>query len=79
MNVSRLGVLGRDRTYHPTLARHVAMWVARRKRNASLAVLGGAFGRDHSTAVMAIQRIERLRAANPAFLALTDDLLARAP
>jgi len=51
--------------------RQVAMWVCRHETLASLPEIGRAFGgRDHTTVMHAIQRIDGLMATDPAFAAL---------
>ncbi len=51
--------------------RQVAMWVCRHSTLASLPEIGRAFGgRDHTTVMAAIARVDALMAADPAFAAL---------
>lgn len=59
------------------LARHVGIWVLRRRLHLSYPELGRAFGdRDHTTCIHAFKKVERRRATDSAFRALTDKLLA---
>jgi hypothetical protein len=59
--VDRDAVLARDRGRTLARARHVAMYLARRLTTQSLADIGRRFGaRDHTLALYAVRRIERL-------------------
>lgn len=55
-------IVGPRRDKSITYARHVAMYLVRKKTNASYPEIGRAFGnRDHTTVMSAIRKIERLR------------------
>jgi chromosomal replication initiator protein len=53
------------------------MWAARRTTDKSLAQIGAFFdGRDHTTVIHAVRKVERRRAADPAYRKSTDAVLA---
>lgn len=52
-------------------ARGCAMWLARRITSHSLPVIGRGFGRDHTTVLSNVKKVEARRATDPA---LSDDL-----
>jgi len=55
--------------------RQIAMYLARRLTNKSSVEIGAAFGgRDHTTVLHAVQKVEQLRDADPAFDALVREL-----
>lgn len=59
-------------------ARHVACWLAKYSTASSYPKIAHCLGgRDHTTILHAIKRIEARRAADPAFRAETDALLAK--
>ncbi len=51
-------ILRRDRSKSVCEARHVAIWLARRKFGLSYPELGREFGRDHTTCLSAVKRID---------------------
>lgn len=58
-NVSHVDLRGRKRTASITLPRHVAMYIARELTEYSTTEIGSDFGgRDHTTVIHAIQKIE---------------------
>ena len=64
----------RQRSY--TRARHLAMWVARKATGASYPRIGNALGgRDHSSVINAMHRVEMRRQYEPHFATLADRLL----
>lgn len=68
------------RAKRAVLPRQIACWVIKSKYGYSFDRIGKNIGnRDHTTALWAVTRITDLRAADPGFRDLTDDLLARAP
>jgi len=67
-NVERADILSSRRTKDVVLPRHVAMYLARKLTLKSLPEIGRRFGgRDHSTLVNAIRKIERRLKADSAF------------
>jgi len=69
---------GPRRHRHVTLPRQVAMYLIRELTDASLPAIGEVFGgRDHTTVISSIKRIEQLRAADPALRHRMDTLRKR--
>jgi chromosomal replication initiator protein len=69
---------GPRRHRHVTLPRQVAMFLIRELTDASLPAIGDIFGgRDHTTVISALKRIERLREADPALRHRIDTLRKR--
>jgi len=63
--VSQAELVSRDRHKRVTLARHVAMYLCRRRLEASFPDVGRAFNRDHTTVMCAVRRIEALPEMSP--------------
>lgn len=60
--ITRADILSPNRKARCVVARHVAMWIARQTTKLSLPEIGRRFGgRDHTTALNAIRKIEALR------------------
>lgn len=80
LDVPRGSVLARDRHPSIALARQLAAWMLRHHRypQPSTSEIGKMLGRDHSTIVNALRRIDRKRQAEPRFRELTDRMLADA-
>lgn len=58
-------------------ARHIAMWLAAEYTDHSLPTIGRAFGgRDHTTVMHALRRVEQLRVGDPTLRVFIDDLAA---
>jgi chromosomal replication initiator protein len=55
------------RTKYITRARHVAMWLARKKTCASLHEIGAAFDRDHTTVLVALRKVDQMMASDMSF------------
>jgi len=71
-------ILAENRQQPVQLARHVAMYVARKTTDHGTSVLGRAFGRDHTTLIYAIDKIEaEIRAAPQGQLAALVKALIR--
>ena len=67
---------GPRRHRHVTLPRQVAMYLIRELTDASLPVIGSFFGgRDHTTVINALKRMEALRKADPDLRRRVDALL----
>lgn len=65
-NVSHVDLRGRKRTASITLPRHVAMYIARELTEYSTTEIGSDFGgRDHTTVIHAIQKIEGSKKTDP--------------
>ncbi|HKX46357.1 MAG TPA: chromosomal replication initiator protein DnaA, partial [Planctomycetota bacterium] len=68
----------RRRTKHIANSRQVGMFLARKVTRLSLEEIGGFFGgRDHSTVLYAIQKVERLYQSDPSFQSLLLALLGQ--
>jgi len=65
---------GRGRDRRLAAARQVAIWRARRSTGASSPALGRHFGRDHTTVLHAVRRVEALRARHGGYRDFTDAL-----
>lgn len=60
------GLIGKTRYKEITHARHVAMWLCRRRLDVSFPDIGRAFGlRDHTTVMSAVRKIETMRTELP--------------
>ncbi len=69
-DVSQTEIKGTCRTKHLALARQTAMYLMRKKLNLSLKEIGFCFGgKDHTTVMHAIDKIERLRIQDVSFAA----------
>jgi chromosomal replication initiator protein len=67
---------GKDRSTAVALARQVAMYLARQLTHASFGELGRAFGgRDHSTVLHAVDKVQALIAKDPEFKKLVDTVI----
>ncbi|MCR9122977.1 MAG: hypothetical protein NXH91_11970 [Phyllobacteriaceae bacterium] len=69
------GIIADSRNTHETMARHVAMYVARKALGISLPDLGREMNRDHTTVLSGVRKIEGLREADPQLKALTESLV----
>ena len=69
---------GPRRHRHVTVPRQIAMYLIRGLTDASLPAIGELFGgRDHTTVINALKRIEQLRAADPGLRHRIDTLRKR--
>ena len=65
-NISIHDIKGQGRTKDTVLARQIAMYVIRRMTKLSLKEIGAEFnGRDHTTVIHSIERIEKLAKSSP--------------
>jgi hypothetical protein len=72
--VTTVDIRSDRRDKHLALARHIAMWIARREALMSYPSIGQAIGRrDHTTVIHGVQRIDRLMRQDRAF---ADQVLA---
>ena len=70
-------IRGQRRTKEMTLARQIAMYLIRNMTNLSLVDIGKEFeGRDHTTVLNAIHRIEEYNSKNAGFAATLRDIKA---
>lgn len=70
-------IKGNRRTKHLALARQVAMYLVRQTLGLSLKEIGLSFGgKDHTTVIHAVEKVERLRAQDEAFAAQLRKLTA---
>lgn len=67
---------GRARTARLAFARHVAMTLVRRRLGCSYPEIGRSFGRDHTTVIYAVERMEDALAANPELAAFVVEIEA---
>lgn len=72
--VSKEDLLGKKRTKEVAMARHIAIYLLRKKTDMSLPAIGAEFGRDHTTILSSCGVIEREITENPAFAAEINDL-----
>ncbi|QDY99084.1 hypothetical protein FQ775_01130 [Nitratireductor mangrovi] len=63
-------IVADNRTTPVRIARHVAMYVARKTTPHSMEVIGKAFNRDHTTVIYAVEKIEAEIRADPKLKAL---------
>lgn len=74
--ITYLALMGTSRLRHKVLARHVAMWIARKHTGYSLLDLAQAFNRvDHTTILHGVGRIERRMREDADFAARVADLV----
>ena len=78
VGISRLELRARDRRPAVVWARHLAMYLARELTDASLPEIGRAFGgRNHTTVLHAVRRVEREVERDQALLTTVQSLRAR--
>lgn len=76
--VGQRDVLGEDRRQNIALARQVAMWLCRQMLGLSYPALGRAFGgKDHSTVIYSVKKIQDLQTDDKALKQLLKDLKVR--
>lgn len=77
-NLTPTQLIGRNRTTQVSMARHIAMYLMRELLDLPFSKVGKAFGgKDHSTVMNAIQKVEKLLKTDPSFKKVIDDLNAR--
>jgi chromosomal replication initiation ATPase DnaA len=70
-------IVGPSQAAGATRARYAALWIAHRWAGKSTGMLMRAFSdRDHSTILHGVAKAQTLRQRDPAFLALTDKVIA---
>lgn len=76
--MSRLELISDRRAREVARPRQVAMWIAKKLTTRSLPDIGQRFGgRDHTTVLHAVRRIEALRAEDPEIANATERLVER--
>ena len=76
-NIDNDALRGQGRTKDTALARQIAMYEVRRMTNLSLKEIGKEFeGRDHTTVMHSINRIEKLMKTNPEIAEIIKDINA---
>ena len=58
-------LLSKDRHKTTAFARHVAMYLCKQRLSVSFPELGRAFGKDHTTVISAVRKVEALRETDP--------------
>ncbi len=77
-NLTPNQLTGRNRTSQVSLARHIAMYLMRNLLDLPFSKVGKAFGgKDHSTVMNAIQKVEKLLKNDHGFKKVLDDLTGR--
>ena len=74
-NVSESDILSNRRTSALALARQVAMYIARETTNLSYKAIGESFGKDHTTVLYNVNRIENFLKDKPYEKELIDDII----
>lgn len=74
-NVSESDILSNRRTSALALARQVAMYIARETTNLSYKAIGESFGKDHTTVLYNVNRIENFLKDKPYERELVDDII----
>ncbi len=74
-NVSESDILSNRRTATLALARQVAMYIARETTNLSYKAIGESFGKDHTTVLYNVNRIENFLKDKPYEKELVEDII----
>lgn len=74
-NVSESDILSNRRTASLVLARQVAMYIAREATDLSFKAIGESFGKDHSTVLYNVDKIEKFLKDKPYEKELVDDII----
>ena len=74
-NVSESDILSNRKTAPLVLARQVAMYIARETTDLSFKAIGESFGKDHSTVLYNVNRIEEFLKDKPYEKELVDDII----
>lgn len=74
-NVSESDILSNRRTSTLALARQVAMYIARETTNLSFKAIGESFGKDHTTVLYNVNRIEKFLKDKPYEKELVNDII----
>ena len=77
-NISVNELASKLRTSKITIARHIAMYLSRTLLTASLSQIGNEFGgRDHTTVINGIEKVEKLCKVNEDYLIAIEELKTR--
>lgn len=74
-NVSESDILSNRRTAELVLARQVAMYIARQTTELSFKAIGESFGKDHTTVLYNVEKIEKFLKDKPYQRELVDDII----
>ena len=74
-NVSVSDILSNRRTASLALARQVAMYIARETTDLSYKQIGESFGKDHTTVMYAVDKIEKTMADDASVDKIVNDLI----
>lgn len=74
-NVSEADILSNRRTASLALARQVAMYIARETTDLSYKMIGASFGKDHTTVLYNVNRIEEFLKDKPYQKELVEDII----
>jgi chromosomal replication initiator protein len=74
-DVSENEILSRHKTAEVAKARQVAMYIARETTELSYKAIGESFGRDHTTALFSVNKIEELIKSSPYDKNLIEDMI----
>ena len=74
-NVSESDILSNRRTAELVLARQVAMYIARETTDLSYKAIGESFGKDHTTVLYNVNKIEEFLKDKPYQKELVEDLI----
>ena len=74
-NVSEADILSNRRTASLALARQVAMYIARETTDISYKAIGESFGKDHTTVLYNVNRIEEFLKDKPYQKELVEDII----
>ena len=74
-DVSENEILSRHKTAEVAKARQIAMYIARETTELSYKAIGESFGRDHTTALFSVNKIEELIKTSPYEKELIEDII----
>ena len=74
-NVSESDILSNRRTAALALARQVAMYIARETTNLSFSAIGESFGKDHTTVLYYVKKVEKFLMDKPYEKELVNDII----
>lgn len=74
-NISEEDILSSKRTANLVIARQVAMYIARKTTDLSLKAIGETFGRDHTTVLHNVEKIENFLKDKPYQNELVEDII----
>ncbi|MBZ6377361.1 MULTISPECIES: helix-turn-helix domain-containing protein [Pacificimonas] len=77
-SIAPLDIRSHRRDIDTTAARWLVCWLARRLTAYSYPQIGRALGRDHTTIMSAVRKVDDRRASDPAYTRMTERLLDQA-